>query len=238
MAVNSRPAANGCPPVNALSFVRAVTGVATLLAATVAGLDPSPAQASPPALPTAPVAAAAAVKAPTDPKARTVVPLTNPGFEGAIASAGQPEGWVTIQHAGDVSYLFTPDHDAPRSGKRSLRVDNVGPEPYGAVYQIVDAAPYRGRTLVFSAWMKTKETKGNRFGKGAGLKLQAMKNGYPDAVKQMRRDAIGGTTDWTRYELELAVPADAQQIEVGMNLFGPGTVWLDDATLEVLPPPR
>ena len=131
------------------------------------------------------------------------MPLTNPGFEGSIASAGQPEGWVTIQHAGDVSYLFTPDHDAPRSGERSLRVDNVGPEPYGAVYQIVDAAPYRGRTLAFSAWMKTKETKGNRFGKGAGLKLQAMKNGYPDAVKQMRRDAIGGTTDWTRYELEL-----------------------------------
>ncbi len=238
MAVNSRFAANGCRPVNALSFVRAATGVATLLAATVAGLGLRPAQASPPALPKAPVAAAAAVKAPTEPKERTVVPLTNPGFEGAIASAGQPEGWVTIQHAGDVSYLFTPDHDAPRSGKRSLRVDNVGPEPYGAVYQIVDAAPYRGRTLAFSAWMKTKETKGNRFGKGAGLKLQAMKNGYPEAVKQMRRDAIGGTTDWTRYELELAVPADAQQIEVGMNLFGPGTVWLDDAVLEVLPAQR
>ena len=98
---------------------------------------------------------------------------------------------MTIQHAGEVSYTFTPDHDVPRSGERSLRVDNVGPEPYGAVYQIVDAAPYRGRTLVFSAWMRTKETKGNRFGKGAGLKLQAMKNGYPAAVKQMRRDAIG-----------------------------------------------
>jgi len=228
--------------VSALSFLRAVTGVATLVAATLAGVALRPAHASPPALlppelAKAPVAAATAVKAPPGPKERALVPLTNPGFEGSIASAGQPEGWVTIQHAGDVSYLFTPDHDAPRSGKRSLRVDNVGPEPYGAVYQIVDAAPYRGRTLAFSAWMKTKETKGNRFGKGAGLKLQAMKNGYPDAVKQMRRDAIGGTTDWTRYELELAVPADAQQIEVGMNLFGPGTVWLDDAVLEVLPPP-
>jgi len=229
--------------MSALSLLRAATGVATLLAAALAEFGLRPVQASPSLLlplelPKAPASAAAALKQPVDPKERAVVPLANPGFEGRIASAGQPEGWVTIQHAGNVSYLFTPDHDAPHSGERSLRIDNVGPEPYGAVYQIVDAAPYRGRTLVFSAWMKTKETKGNRFGTGAGLLLQAMKNGYPDAVKQMRRNAIGGTTEWTRYQLELVVPADAQKVEVGLNLFGPGTVWFDDALLELLPAPR
>lgn len=229
--------------MSALTFLRAATGVATLLAAALAEFGLRPAHASqslllPLELPNAPATAVAALKQPADPRERAAVPLVNPGFEGPIARAGHPEGWVTIQHAGDVSYLFTPDHDVPHSGQRSLRVDNVGPEPYGAVYQIVDAAPYRGRTLAFSAWMKTRETKGNRFGKGAGLKLQAMKNGYPEAVKQMRRDAIGGTTAWTRYELTLDVPADAQQIEVGMNLFGPGTAWFDDAMLEVLPSPR
>jgi len=216
--------------------------VAVLAAALIAGALAGPAQASPSLqlpleLPKAPASGPAASKQPIDPKERAVVPLANAGFEGPIASTGQPEGWVTIQHAGEVSYTFTPDHDGPRSGERSLRIDNVGPEPYGAVYQIVDATPYRGRTLVFSAWMRTKDAKGNRFGKGAGLKLQAMKNGYPAAVKQMRRDAIDGTTAWTRYQLELAVPADATQIEVGLNLFGPGTAWLDDTALEVRPAP-
>jgi hypothetical protein len=211
---------------------------AVLAAASPAALGPalaSPSIQLPLELPKAHASGPPAARQPLDPKERAAVPLVNPGFEGRIASTGQPEGWMTIQHAGKVSYTFTPDHDEPRSGERSLRVDNVGSEPYGAVYQTIDAAPYRGRTLVFSAWMKTKDTRGNRFGKGAGLKLHAMKNGYPSAVKQMRRDAIDGTTGWTRYQLELAVPPDATQVEVGLNLFGPGTAWLDDVALEVLP---
>ena len=51
---------------------------------------------------------------------------------------------------------------------------------------------------------------------------------------QMRKDAVQGTTGWTRYEISLKVPGNADQIEVGMNLFGKGTAWLDDAVLDVV----
>jgi hypothetical protein len=166
------------------------------------------------------------------------VPLANPGFESAApGSRGAPDGWWGIQHAGPLSYTFTSDADAPRSGGSSLRIDNVGPEPFGTLYQVVPAAALRGKTLRFSAWLRTRDAKGNVYGSGAGLKLQTMRGGYIVDHVHMRMDSVGGTTDWARYELHLKVANAADQIEVGVNLFGPGAVWIDDVALDVVEPP-
>jgi hypothetical protein len=167
--------------------------------------------------------------------------LVNAGFESTRdGQLGAPEGWWAVQHAGPRSYTFDLDTAKPHSGTRSLRIENVGPEAFGSIYQKVAARPYRGRTLRLAAWVRTREAKGNRFGAGAGLVLQAMRGGYSAAHAMMRKDAIHGTTDWTRYEVRLAIPADADEIELGLNLYGPGMAWLDDVTLDVVaaaPPP-
>jgi len=166
------------------------------------------------------------------------VPLANPGFEStAPGRLGAPDGWWGIQHAGPLSYTFTPDTGAPRSGGTSLRIDNVGPEPFGTLYQIVPAVPLRGKTLRFSAWLRTRDAKGNVYGTGAGLKLQTMRGGYIVDHVHMRMDSVGGTTDWGRYEVHLKVANAADQIEVGVTLFGPGAVWIDDVALDVVEPP-
>jgi len=171
-------------------------------------------------------------------KALASVPLVNPGFESAAPGRqGAPDGWVAIQHAGPLSYTVTLDTEAPRSGGQSARIDNVGPEPFGTLYQIVPAAPLRGKTLRFSGWLRTRDAKGNVFGAGAGLNLHTMRGGYVVDHAQMRMDAVGGTTDWARYEVHLRVANTADQIEAGASLFGPGTVWLDDVALDVVEPP-
>jgi hypothetical protein len=166
------------------------------------------------------------------------VPLQNAGFESATpGTVGAPTGWFAGQHAGPPSYTFTHDADAPRSGKLSLRIDNVGPEPWGALDQVITATPWRGKTLRFSAWLRTRDAKGNAHGAGAGLAMQTRHGGYVVDQVRMRTDAVGGTTDWARYEVHLEVARTADQIEVGVNLFGPGTVWIDDAALDVVEPP-
>ncbi len=163
------------------------------------------------------------------------VPLVNAGFESTSpGKLGAPEGWWAVQHAGPHSYDFTLDTANPRSGERSLKLENVGPEPFGTIYQVIDATPYRGKTLRFAAWMRTAGTTGNQYGSGAGIKLHSLRGGYMLEYTQMRKDAVQGTTGWTRYELSLKVPGNADQIEVGMNLFGKGTAWLDDAVLDVV----
>ncbi|HEX4884606.1 MAG TPA: hypothetical protein VFX05_10745 [Casimicrobiaceae bacterium] len=168
-------------------------------------------------------------------KALDSVPMTNAGFEStATGKLGMPDGWWAVQHAGPESYTFTVDPSARRGGERSLRVTNVGPEPFGAIYQTLPAAGYHGKTLRLSAWMRTEGTTGNRFGSGAGLKLHSARGGYPLDVAEMRRDAVHGTTGWTRYEISLKVPPEAEQLEAGVVLFGPGSVWVDDFALDVV----
>jgi hypothetical protein len=166
------------------------------------------------------------------------VALVNAGFESTQpGKLGAPEGWWAVQHAGPTSYAFTLDTMQPRSGERSLKVENIGPEPFGSIFQTLGAAPYRGKTLRFAAWIRTEGAAGNRFGAGAGLILHSMKGGYPIAYVMMRKDAVQGTTDWARYEVALKVPNEADHIEVGLNLYGPGIAWLDDVALDVMDPP-
>jgi len=163
------------------------------------------------------------------------VALVNAGFESTQpGKLGAPEGWWAVQHAGPKSYTFTLDTTKPRSGERSLKVENIGPEPFGSIFQKVAAAPYRGRTVRFAAWIRTEGAQGNRYGAGAGLNLHSMKGGYSIAHVMMRKDAVQGTTGWARHEVALRVPYDADHIEVGLNLFGPGIAWLDDVALDVI----
>jgi len=214
--------------LRALQFALALAVAATGLAA---AQEPAP----------QPARAARAIKPPPavpyDKAAKPLasVPLVNAGFESTVpGKVGSPEGWWVVQHAGPLSYTFEPDVTIRRSGERSLRVTNVGPEPFGAVYQTVAAAAFRGKTLRFSAWLRTEGTTGNRFASGAGLKLHSVRGGYPLELTEMRRDAVHGTTDWTRYEITLKVPAEAEGIEAGLVLFGPGRVWIDDVALDVV----
>ena len=87
----------------------------------------------------------------------------------------------------------------------------------------------------FAAWIRTEDATGNRFGAGAGLNLHAMKRRLSDRARVMRKDAVQGTTDWTRYEVDAeGAERGATSIEVGLNLFGPGIAWLDDVALDVM----
>jgi hypothetical protein len=132
------------------------------------------------------------------------------------------------------SYTFKLDTADPHGGARSVRIDNVGPEPFGAIYQHVPAAAHRGRRLRFAAWLRTEDARGSATGGGAVLMLQAMQGGAPLAWNHMKDAPVKGSTAWARHAIELDVPANADQIEVGAMLHGPGRLWLDDVELVVL----
>jgi len=166
--------------------------------------------------------------------AMVAIPLINAGFESTKPGMfGNPEGWVSIQHAGDLSYTFRLDEAVRHDGARSVRIDNVGPEPFGSIYQQLPAAAHRGKRLRFSAWLRTENVRGSLTGGGGVLILQAMRSGAPLAWNHMKDMPVAGSTEWKRYEVELDVPATADQIEVGAMLHGPGKLWLDDAELQV-----
>jgi hypothetical protein len=175
-------------------------------------------------------AASAATEKPAD--VAGVIPLINAGFESDKKSShGGPEAWSGTQHAGEVSYRFTLDSETRRSGKRSMRIENVGKEPFGAFEQSLSVAPHAGRKLRFSGWLKTD---GANAGGAVLVMVAEHSSGGIVAHNFMAGSEVKGTRDWQRYSIVLSIPAYASGLRVGVMLLGAGTVWFDDAELEVL----
>jgi hypothetical protein len=174
------------------------------------------------------VAPAASAAAPT----RGVV-LVNPGFESVKPGArGNPEGWFSFQHAGDPSYRYVVDTAEPHGGIHSLRIDNIGPEPYGAVAQVVVATPHAGKVARLSGWLRTRDANDS----GAGLTLLVMQGGATLAHNFMLDAPVKGTTGWKRYSITLPVTPGADRIEIGAMMQGRGSLWFDDVELEFVTP--
>jgi hypothetical protein len=187
----------------------------------------------------APVGIPAAQTSAAPPAAPTsdarVIPLKNPGFESERPGAGgNAEGWAASQHVGPKAYTFIVDRSTKHSGEASLRIRNLRPEVYGSITQSIPAAQLVGKTLRFSVWLRSEDVVANDFGKGATPLLQAWAGGSPAVSASYEVAAIAGTTAWVRREVAIEVPGAAEYIEVGVMLTGSGTVWLDDATLEVI----
>ena len=164
------------------------------------------------------------------------VDVVNPGFESNLPGIdNNPEGWYSYQHAGPPSYDFVLDAGVSHSGVQSVRIDNTGPEVYGTFAQIIRGPQFAGKTIRFTAWIKTRDVTGNGWSKGTGLAITAYARGSTVGGTNFRRTAIGGTTDWTRREVTAVAPAGTDRIDIEISLTGHGTVWVDDVTLEVLP---
>ena len=159
--------------------------------------------------------------------------LRNPGFESTVVNRlGDPEGWFSFQHAGAISYRFAVDSSEPHGGMRSLRIDNIGPEPYGAIAQAVGAAPEVGKVVRLSGWLKTRDANDG----GAALTLLVMQGGAILMENVMQDRTVKGTTGWTRYAITLPVGKGADRVEAGAKLYGRGSLWFDDVVLEFVVP--
>lgn len=216
-----------------MASLRALGPAGLLLLMTACATPPAPGPTPPAAAsPAAMTPVTITAPGPTPAKAGPV-PFVNAGFESLVPGRrGDPEGWFTFQHAGDKSYHFVLDTAQPHGGERSLRIDNVGPEPYGAVAQSIVAAGYGGKVARFTAWMRTRDVSET----GAVLTLLVLSNGAVVDQNFMSDKPVKGTTGWTRYTITLPVPRGAERVEAGAMLQGKGSLWLDDTTLEFVDP--
>jgi hypothetical protein len=174
-------------------------------------------------------AAAPAKRHPPKVPAERAVELVNAGFEsGPAAPTGGIEGWYWYQHAGETSYQFVLDGAVKHGGARSVRIDNVGSQPYGSIAQIVNGTDLAGKTVRFSAWLRTTGAD------GAGASLFVIAEGVGVlAYDTMAGAEVKGTREWARYSVTLPLPPATTRVRVGATLQGKGSAWFDDAELEV-----
>ena len=102
--------------------------------------------------------------------------------------------------------------------------------------QFVEAAPYRGKRIRISGWMKTENVTwaGLWTRIDGSIALHDINAPEPLFFDNMGNRRIKGTTAWTKYEIVADVPAEAATITFGAMLHGEGQLWFDDMTIEVV----
>jgi hypothetical protein len=91
------------------------------------------------------------------------------------------------------------------------------------------AEHYLGKRVRFSAFVKTEGTQD-----WAGLWMRVDNGPKQIAFDNMQNRPIKGTADWKKYEVVLDVPQEATGIFFGILLNGSGTVWLNNATFDIV----
>jgi hypothetical protein len=119
---------------------------------------------------------------------------------------------------------------------RGLKKEMYG---YGRMTQTISADNYAGKRLRLSGYLKTQKVS-----QWAGLLLKAERStDDPKTGRKITRTltfdnmynrSIGGTIDYTRYEVVIDVPDSATSICYGARLTGGGQIWFDDFKLEIV----
>jgi len=143
-----------------------------------------------------------------------------------------PFGWTAL---GDSSYVITTDFGL-RTGSSgfttaTIRSDLASVEGSGVLQQSIRAINYRGKRVRLTGYLKANAN-------DADANLWFRVDGASEVLASdyMENRPIRGTTGWTQYSIVLDVPRNATGLTFGFALAGPGQVWMDDLSLEIVDP--
>jgi hypothetical protein len=97
----------------------------------------------------------------------------------------------------------------------------------GFLYQIIDATPYRGKTLRYQAKVRTDVTAGSVARLLVRIHRTDCSTSFRDDMGNRPITAAG----WSTYEIQAPIALDARDIEFGMQLVGHGAAWIDGISL-------
>lgn len=157
-------------------------------------------------------------------------PFLDLGFE-APECAG---GW----YLGGRGYDSSVDGTVFHGGHQSLRLRYTDKKPwteasgmFGVANEQFPVTAVAGHKIRYSGYIKT-EGVANGFA-GLWWRADGEKQGTTLAFDNMEGRGAHGTTDWTRFQIELEIPTGAKAIYFGALLGGDGTAWFDDLTVEI-----
>jgi erythromycin esterase-like protein len=86
-----------------------------------------------------------------------------------------------------------------------------------------------GKHVTLAGYIRSKDVAGGY----AGLWVRADGPQGPLAFGDMHEPGVVGKSDWTRYEVSIAVPANATKIYFGVLNTGSGSAWFDSLKIEI-----
>jgi hypothetical protein len=135
-----------------------------------------------------------------------------------------PDFWQRVG-VGMRNYVFRSSSDE----KPMCVGGNAGPYTFAGFRKIVDAVPYRGRRLRFTAWVATSRAGQVSFWLAAESMANTKNGGNTNNIP------FHGDHLWTPVLLETGpIKNSSTRVSYGFNLQGSGDVWVYQPRLEVL----
>jgi RNA polymerase sigma-70 factor (ECF subfamily) len=152
------------------------------------------------------------------------VKLTNAGFElGDFLPAGWKQG-ATIP---GVEYSW--DKNVAHSGKASVRIEKTA-KKYFPIAAWTHVMPHEGptRKLEVRAWVKADQAHKAILDVGFTDSNEKESHQWAAYIGVKKTGDDPAKHDWTEYRGVVAIPEGTQTLAIGLQVYGPGTVWFDD----------
>ncbi|MBC8134555.1 MAG: M56 family metallopeptidase, partial [Fibrella sp.] len=165
------------------------------------------------------------------PGSETIEPIRNLRFADGLT------GWWNDNptHKADTDYAMTLAKGGGRNGNDAACLKSQVPTPrsYGTIAQNAAPGAFRGKRIRLSAYLKSENAK-------AGDLWIVVADKDPNKGGGANGEASGkmirGTQGWTRFEHVVDVPESTRMLSFGISSEGPGTVWVDGFTIEIIGP--
>jgi hypothetical protein len=95
------------------------------------------------------------------------------------------------------------------------------------LYQVIDAAPYRGKKLTYRADVRADVAQGSVVRLLVRVHRTDCSTSFLD---DMGNHPIKGGA-WSVYEIQAPIAPDARDIEFGIQLMGQGAAWIDNISM-------
>lgn len=106
-------------------------------------------------------------------------------------------------------------------------------EGFGTLLQTCSADSFRGKRVRMSGYMRTEHVTS-----WASFWLRVDKDSAKRVVTvafdNMNERSLKGTTNWTKCDIVLDIPADATKFTYGAMLNGTGQIWFDDLSFSAV----
>ena len=130
-------------------------------------------------------------------------------------------------------YEVSMDYDMFHSDKKSVKIQGPNEKDassFATVMQQINSKNYRNKRVKLSAYLKTEDVVGWA---GIWFRIDG-KNFNQLKFDNMEDRPIVGTNTWNYYSSVLDVPDEAERLVFGFLLQGPGILWADDFSINVV----
>lgn len=160
--------------------------------------------------------------------------------QGRDVTVKVPDGWIVDGRAPDaytggvLPGIVHCNKPVISLKSRSDLTENMPPDPFVSVLQIVNAAPYKGKRLRIACAIRAFNVKASatiwlRFDGTSGQAIS-----FNNLENDFENGALKGTRDWTDREIVLDVPDTAAQIVFGFYLAGEGEAHFSGFVFETV----